>query len=310
MFFRKWFEPKPFNTGFLPEEGGHLVHYEEYGNPQGIPVLLTHGGPGGSVKVKHVAVFNLKKFRVIAFDQRGCGKSLPFGKLENNTTQDTLHDMKRLLDYLQVKEPVVLRGGSWASALMLLFAEKYPQLVRHMVLSQVFWADAAYTSRWELGEAVRFYPDFADEMRNAVPAGESFYEFYYQKALSDNKSEQLAAKNLYGAYERLLGQLNLPAAIEDIDEVSLAYMRIYMQYEANGFYLERDEVINHLDKIKNIPAVIIHNRLDFVCPVEQAYIVHKALPQSRLIIVPDKGHVSDKLHQTIRDEIKKLDKVF
>ena len=286
------------------------MHYEEYGNPQGIPVLLTHGGPGGSVKVKHVTAFNLKKFRVIAFDQRGCGKSQPFGKLENNTTQDTLHDMKRLLDYLQVNEPVVLRGGSWASALMLLFAEKYPQLVRHMVLSQVFWADTAYTSRWELGEAARFYPDFAEEMRNAVPAGESFYEFYYRKALSDNKSEQLAAKNLYGAYERLLEQLNLPAAVEDIDEVSLAYMRIYMQYAANGFYLERDEVINHLDKIKNIPAVIIHNRLDFVCPVEQAYIVHKALPQSRLIIVPDKGHVSDKLHQTIRDEIKKLDKVF
>ncbi len=310
MFFARWFEPKPFNCGFLPEEDGHQVFFAEYGNPKGMPVLMTHGGPGGSVKAKYLKPFNLKKFRVITFDQRGCGKSLPLGRLESNTTALTLHDMERLLTYLQVDEPLILRGASWASALMLLFAEKHPEKVRYMLLSQIFFADGFYNERWELGEAARFYPDFVEKMRQAVPPEESFYDFYYQKALSSDVTDQQLAQNLYGSYERLLGQMNLPSPQEEIDEVSLAYMRIYMQYAAQKFYLPRDEIVNNLQKISHIPAVIIHNRLDFVCPLEQAYVLHKAMPYSRLEIVADKGHVSAKLHKKIAAEIKNLDKIF
>ena len=130
QWWLKWREPKPFNEGYLPEADGHRIYFAEYGKKGGKPVLLTHGGPGGQTHAGHAAVFDLKKYRVIMFDQRGCGKSLPAGKLENNTMEDTLWDMKRLYEHLQLKEKVILRGASWGSTVMLCFAEKYPELLQ------------------------------------------------------------------------------------------------------------------------------------------------------------------------------------
>ena len=136
-FFRK--EPEPFNADYLPEKDGHKVFYQEFGNPLGEAVISFHGGPGGSSKAKHANGFNLKKYRVIMFDQRGCGNSEPQGEIKNNTTKDIIEDAKRLLDFLKV-DKVISKGGSWGSTLALLFAEAYPEMVTKIVCSAIWIA--------------------------------------------------------------------------------------------------------------------------------------------------------------------------
>ena len=177
QWWLKWREPKPFNEGYLPEADGHRIYFAEYGKKGGMPVLLTHGGPGGQTHAGHAAVFDLKKYRVIMFDQRGCGKSLPAGKLENNTMEDTLWDMKRLYEHLQLKEKVILRGASWGSTVMLCFAEKYPELVECLLLSQIFLADGVH-AEWFNKQSALFYPEFVEAMTKNAGSWKSLPEYY------------------------------------------------------------------------------------------------------------------------------------
>ncbi|MBQ8662211.1 MAG: alpha/beta fold hydrolase, partial [Alphaproteobacteria bacterium] len=163
-FWKKWLEPKPYNQGYLPADGGHEVFFQEFGNPSGKPILVFHGGPGGSFKAKHVSFADLKKHRVVGFDQRGCGQSKPLGDMRNNNTQELLKDASRLLDYLHIEGKVVVRGGSWGSTLALLFAEAYPQKVEKLLLSQVFLADQT-AAEWEFSGLKAFYPEFVDELK-------------------------------------------------------------------------------------------------------------------------------------------------
>ena len=127
MFWDKWFEPKPFNSGFLPEKDGHKVYFAEFGNPNGKPVLVFNGGPGGSFHPYRAKYANLRKYRVIMFDQRGCGRSEPSGKVGNNTTQDLLNDTTRLVNHLKINQKIILWGASWGSTLALLWAEQNPE---------------------------------------------------------------------------------------------------------------------------------------------------------------------------------------
>ena len=305
-WLKKWLEPKPFKQGFLPKKEGHRVFFMEFGNPSGSPVLVFHGGPGGGCRAGHANFANLKKCRVIMFDQRGCNCSLPLGRLENNDTSSLLDDAVRLLNYLNVNEKVVLRGSSWGSTLALLFAEKYPDKVRKLLLSQIFMADAD-SAFWEF-EGNRFFcPEFVEELeRKAKGKGEAVPAWFASEINSKSMKKQLDAANYYGWYERLCGNLE-PAwnDLKTLSEKELAEYRIFMHYRVNGFMLKPDQIMKNIRKIKHIPAVIIHNRLDFVCPPKGAYKLHKALPNSRLIMVPERGHVGRKLYEMINHEFKR-----
>lgn len=301
-FFSRFFIPKPFREGYLPELDGHEVYFAEFGNPEGQPILMFHGGPGYHSRAENAKNFDLKKFRVIMFDQRGGGKSKPLGKLDNNTTQDLLDDAVRLLDYLKIDGKIIIYGSSWGSTMALLFAEQYPELVKCLLVSKIFLADKK-SRDWELKDSGLFYPDILEQIRGEL-ADNSLIPRYYSKIInSDDSGLQARAMSLYGSYEMVLGNLDPHLEIKEVDERYLASTRIYMHYSAAEFMLEDDEIMDNIAKIHHIPTLIVHNRLDFVCPPLNAYRLYRAMQNSKLVIVPDRGHSSKLLSETNKKEM-------
>lgn len=304
-FWHKWFVPKPFNDGYLPELDGHEIYFREFGNPQGEVILTFHGGPGFWSRSEKARDFDLKKYRVIQFDQRGCGKSKPTGKLENNTTQDNIEDAVRLLSYLKINGKIILFGGSWGSTMALMFAERYPDLVKCMILSKIFLANDD-CRKWELKDSAVFYPDILEAIRGDLSDNDLIPEYYLKLINSDDVSQQAKAASLYGSLETFLGCLNPQIKMHTPDEKELAMLRVYIHYAARRFMMKNDELIENAAKIKHIPSLIVHNRLDFICPPVNAYRLHKALPMSKLIFVPDKGHSSKMLSDVIIKEMNEF----
>ena len=303
FFFHR--EPKPFDTGFVSVGQGHDLYYQQFGNPKGRVVLSFHGGPGGSGRVKHVTHYNLKKWRVILFDQRGCGGSRAKDPFENNTPMATVHDAKVILDTLKIKGKITVAGSSYGTSLALLFAETFPNRVEQMILMSVFLMrpqDCAWVSR----DSRLFYPDLMDEMQRQA-GRKGIVAYYHRLIFSDKYRDIQQALKYYGSYEHQLGKTDpsfdpTPA----LTDGKIQSTRIYLDYEKNHFFVSDNQILDHIGKIKHIPALIIHNRLDFCCPVCEAYDLHRALPKSRLVIVPDKGHGSAKLFKTADKEIARL----
>ena len=246
MFFSKWFLPKPYNEGYLPEENGHKVYFAEYGNPNGKPVLFFHGGPGGSCKSRHIKGINLKKYRVITLDQRGCGLSTPLGKIENNTTLDILKDYNRLVNILNIKEKITLRGGSWGATIALLWAERNPQIVEKILISQVFLANSDF-HHWEFEGTKYIYPEFVEHLNKKSKGN---ITSYYNKLIqSNNKKKQIEASNEFCWFERICGSMN-PKFAENtyICDKDLASNRIYSHYADNNFFLGENDILKNISK--------------------------------------------------------------
>ena len=303
-----WFAPKVFNQGYLPEEDGHQVFFMEAGSKDGKPVLVFHGGPGGASRLRHAEAFDRRKFRVVFFDQRGCGRSQPSGETAHNTTADLLHDAARLLDFLDIKEKVILLGGSWGATLALLFAEKYPERVKALLLSKIFLADEI-SAGWTDDVSGWFYPDVMDKLRRNMPENANLPEYYAEMVNSRNLSDQVKAASLYGNYERVLGQLVPVFEKKEVTQDDVNAARILINYAAAGFMLKDDQIMSNVERIRELPALIVHNRLDMVCPRIGAWRLHKALPASKLVIVPEKGHVGPLMARTLKKEIRRFLKI-
>lgn len=300
------FEVKPFREGWLPVADGHEVWFAEYGNPHGKPVLTTHGGPGGHCHSSRLKLFDLKSYRVVMFDQRGCGRSKPFGRLEHNTTDGLLFDMERLLDHLHIKEKIILQGGSWASTLALAFAERYPDRVEKLLLSQIFLADEM-NEKWVQEQCGLFYPDMLEDLRKPLKHWQNPSEYYYKLLTSENVAQQKKALETYGSFEHVLGALSPRfGKISEVKEKMLAYTRIYAQYAVNHYYLKSNELMHNVRKIKHIPTLIVHNRLDMVCPLKGAYDLSQKIEKCRFVVVPAKGHGGKLLRQTLKNEIRRF----
>jgi len=301
----KWFLPKPYHQGFLPEKDGHEVFFAEFGNPKGKTVLVFHGGPGGGMSYRAAKLFDRKKYRIVMFDQRGCGKSLPLGCLEHNTTQDLIDDATRLLNYLKIDGKIIVRGGSWGATLALLWAIQNPDKVERLLLSQIFLADED-AQIWENDGAGWFYPEFLDEMKQTAQ-GVDLASYYNELMQSDDIKKQLIAANTYGFWEVVRSSLQPHwNGSGELSACELASQRVYINYAANGFWLAKDYILNNVNVISGIPTLIVHNRLDFVCPLKGAYRLHKALSGSELVVVPGKGHFGGILAKTIKKEIRRL----
>lgn len=303
-----WFAPKVFNQGYLPEEDGHQVFFMEAGSKDGKPVLVFHGGPGGASRLRHAEAFDRRKFRVVFFDQRGCGRSQPSGETAHNTTADLLQDAARLLDFLDIKEKVILLGGSWGATLALLFAEKYPERVKALLLSKIFLADEI-SAGWTDDVSGWFYPDVMDKLRRNMPENANLPEYYAEMVNSRNLSDQVKAASLYGNYERVLGQLVPVFEKKEVTQDDVNAARILINYAAAGFMLKDDQIMSNVERIRELPALIVHNRLDMVCPLIGAWRLHKALPASKLVIVPEKGHVGPLMARTLKKEIRRFLKI-
>ncbi len=289
---------KAIFKGYLPELDGHKLYFQVFGNPNGKTILNFHGGPGARSKFKYVKYCNLKKYKVIIFDQRGCGNSTFKDLLEHNTTQDTIQDAKRILDYLNIKEKVILFGGSWGATLTLLFAETYPNLVEKIIVSQTFLARKTDID-WLYNKSKIFYPDIIEKISPyIIKTHKNLEELFQQSNEKINKTIKYLTN-----YDHQIGKLKINLD-EELGDKAANSFKIYMHYSTEHYFIKENEIINNVGKIKNIPTLIVGNRLDFCTPIEQAYTLHKAMPKSTLHIIDSFGHGSKKQNKLINKFVK------
>ena len=293
-----FFNKKVFDKGWLPSFEGHEIYYQQMGNPQGEVVLNFHGGPGGCCKESHAEYFNLRKQRIIMFDQRGCKRSKAEDIIALNDTKRTLKDAKRLLEHLNITEPVIVSGTSWGSTLALLFAERYPEQTKSLAVCSVFLARRE-DMEWMLKDSGLFYPDLLEEIRRQCE-GENPYTHYARLIFSEDLSSIQTAIKYMGNYERIMGKTD--AKFEDIriDNEVINSNRISLYYAANRYFLEDNEILKNIDKIKDIPTFIVHNRLDMCCPLKGAWDLYRSLNNAQIEIIADIGHGGKKLKKAFR----------
>lgn len=288
-------EIEPFETGRLAVGDGHELYFEVCGNPEGKPVVFLHGGPGAGCSPKARRFFDPARYRIVLFDQRGCGRSTPHASLHANTTWHLVADIEVLRRHLGIERWQVF-GGSWGSTLALAYAQTHPERVTELVLRGIFML-----RRWELewfyqAGADALFPDAFDDYLAAIPPVErgDLMSAYYRRLTSDNAEIRLAAAKAWSVWEaRTSFLLQDPAHIEAAagDVFAEAFARIECHYFVHGGFFDRDDqLLANAYRLRNIPAVIVQGRYDVVCPARSAWDLHQSWPQSDLRIVPDAGH--------------------
>lgn len=282
-------------SGFLTTESEHRVYWESCGNPQGKPVVFVHGGPGGGTSAETRRFFNPDKYHIIQFDQRGCGQSTPHAHLEHNTTWDLVADMESIRMLLAIDQWQVF-GGSWGSTLALAYAEKHPQRVSELVLRGIFLLRQQELQWFYQEGASRLFPDAWQAYWNFIPPEEQhdMMAAYQKRLLSDDESLRLEAAKRWSVWEGSTCHLypDLQHIEETADaEFALAFARIENHYFTHqGFFTHENQLLDDIDKIRDIPTVIIQGRYDVVCPMQTAYDLHQAFPEAQLVVVPNAGH--------------------
>jgi proline iminopeptidase len=288
---------KPYNSGFLRVSPVHEIYYEESGNPNGKPVVFLHGGPGGGTDPKMRRFFNPKRYRIVLFDQRGCGKSRPSASLVDNTTWHLVSDIEAVRQHLKIERWQVF-GGSWGSTLALAYAQKHPERCTELVLRGIFLlrrTELTWFYQEPLGAASMF-PDLWEQYLAPLSAEErkDCMQSYYKRLTSDNRATLLEAARAWSIWEGALSFMRMnPNYVKRFGdpEFAAAFARIECHYFVNGGFLERpDQLLEDVPKIRHIPAVIVQGRYDVVCPARSAWDLHKAWPEANLRIVPDAGH--------------------
>lgn len=296
MNYSPYPEIEPYRTGRLRVSALHEIYFEEVGNPKGSPVVFIHGGPGGGIESSHRRYFDPKHYRVILFDQRGCGQSTPYAELKENTTWDLVEDIEKLRNHLNIQKWIVF-GGSWGSTLSLLYAETHPERVRGLVLRGIFLCRKREINWFYQDGASFIFPDVWQTYRDAIPMGperEDFVKAYYKRLTDPDRNVRIPAAKAWSMWEGATSRL-IPDAkmVENFgtDEFAEAFARIECHYFINGIWMRNDnQIIEDVHRIRHIPGVIVHGRYDVVCPLENARDLHKAWPESELHIVPDAGH--------------------
>jgi proline iminopeptidase len=288
---------EPFRTGRLAVGGGHELYFEESGNPKGKPVVFLHGGPGGGTEAKHRRYFDPAAYRIVLFDQRGCGKSTPFASLEANTTWDLVADMERLRSHLEIDRWQVF-GGSWGSTLALAYAETHPERVSELVLRGIFLLRDEEI-RWFYQEGASWlFPDAWHDYLTHIPPDErgDLLRAYYTRLTSNDPDVRSAAAKTWSVWEgRTSCLIPNPELIARTagDEFSLAFARIECHYFTHGGWLRGERaLLANVEKIRKIRGVIVQGRYDVVCPAKSAWDLHRAWPEADLRIVPDAGHAA------------------
>lgn len=284
---------------------GHQIYFEQAGAPDGIPVVFLHGGPGSGCKPSHRQFFDPKKYRTVIVDQRGSGRSTPFGGVENNTTHDLSHDLERLRELLQI-EKWMLFGGSWGAALALHYAQAYPQRVLGIVLRGTFLA-RRYDVDWffEHG-ASRLLPAeweaFAMSLKPLQRTGESMMDCLYRCTFNEDEraADQVAALWARWSEAVVMYAFNsVPAPAEpEASEVTRAKTRIEMHYAHHRYFMEENQLLQDVGKLPNVPIKIIHGLRDITCTPDAGWALHRALPNSEFKLLRNAGHLSGETAMT------------
>ena len=286
-------------SGRLKVSTVHDLYYEESGNPNGKPVVFLHGGPGGGTEPKHRRYFDPAVYRIVLFDQRGCGRSTPFASLEHNTTWDLVSDIEKLREHLAIEKWQVF-GGSWGSTLALAYAETHPARVSELVLRGIFLLRREEIQWFYQQGASWLYPDAFEEYIGHIPPAEQgdLLHAYYRRLTSSDAAVQSAAAKVWSVWEGrtscLIPNAELIARTAG-DEFALAFARIESHYFVNdGWLTDGRELLApaNIEKIRRIPGVIVQGRYDVVCPAKSAWDLHRAWPEADLRIVPDAGHAA------------------
>jgi proline iminopeptidase len=290
-------EIQPYESGMLDVGDGHSLYWELSGNPNGKPVVFLHGGPGGGSSPDHRRQFNPDKYKILVFDQRGCGRSTPYAELDHNTTWDLVEDIEKLRTQVSKVDKWMVFGGSWGSTLSLTYAEKYPERVTELVLRGIFLFDQ-FEIDWLYapGGASQVYPDKFEDFLAPIPEGErgDLVEAYRKRLTSDDKNVQINAAKAWSKWEgEVVTLLPSPETIDHFTnpEVAVAVARIENHYMANHGWLEEGQLLRGASRLKGIPGVIVQGRHDMCTPPVAAWMLKQAWPEVELNIVPDGGHL-------------------
>lgn len=288
--------------------GGHVIHVEECGNRHGQPALILHGGPGGGSNPTMRRYHDPERYRIVLFDQRGCGRSTPHASIEKNTTPDLIADIERIRESLGI-ERWQLFGGSWGSTLALAYAETHPERVSALILRGIFLVTKAEL-RWFYQEGCSWlFPEAFEEYQSFIPPDErhDMIGAYHRRLTSADTGLQLEAARRWSVWEgTTLSLIPEPQRVERfaVEAYALAFARLESHYFVNGGFFRRDgELLLEAGRLRKIPGVIVHGRYDVVTPVRSAVLLNSAWPQSELRIVADAGHAMTEpgiVHELVR----------
>jgi len=307
---------KPYATHQLKVDGTHTLYLEESGNPDGIPVVFVHGGPGIGCSPRDRCFFDPEQFRIILFDQRGSGHSTPHAELKHNTTQHLLEDMEKIRAHLDV-DRWLLFGGSWGSTLSLLYAQAHPERVLGLILRGIFLCRHQDIQWFYQHGASELFPDYWEDFLHPIPTAEhnDLVRAYYQRLTGPNDLAKMAAAKAWSVWEGRCATLRPNAEVVDHfadPHVALALARIECHYFANDTFIDENQILNNVDKLADIPGIIVHGRYDVVCPLANAFALHRAWRKSELHIIRDAGHsakepsIVDALVRATRDMASRL----
>lgn len=286
----------PFRSDYLKVSDIHTIYFEECGNPKGQPVVFIHGGPGGGCDEDHRRFFDPSFYRIILFDQRGCGRSKPFAELRENTTWDLVADMEVLRKHLGL-DSWLLFGGSWGSTLALAYASLYAEKVRGLILRGIFLCRREELLWFYQAGAHWVFPDFWEPYLNYIPLEErgDMMGAYYKRLTSPNLETQKEAAVIWSSWEASCSKL-IPSEnfikIYEAPEKAIPFARIECHYFVNQAFFKDDHYLLTAaqEKLTHLPCRIIQGRYDVVCPMKSAWELHKVLPKSELVLVKDAGH--------------------
>lgn len=272
----------------------HELYVEESGNPNGIPVLVVHGGPGGGCEDYHRRFFDAERYRVILMDQRGAGRSSPLAEFSGNTTQKLVDDMETVRAFLGV-DRWILFGGSWGSTLSLVYAQSHPDRVLGLVLRGIFLCRPRDIHWFYQEGASRVFPDYWRDFLAPIPEDErgDLVTAYYRRLTSSNELEQIQAAKAWSIWEGRCATLHPnPRVVERFGHphVAIALARIECHYFMNNAFLDDNQIVRDAALLKDIPGIIVHGRYDMVCPLDNALALSQAWPEADLRIIRDAGH--------------------
>ncbi len=288
---------EPYDAGFLQVSPLHRVYYEQSGNPRGKPVVFLHGGPGGGTHPRMRCFFDPAAYRIVLFDQRGCGKSTPHACLDDNTTWTLIADMERLRAHLGIAR-WMLFGGSWGSSLALAYAEAHPVRVTELVLRGIFTLRRRELQWFYQEGASALFPDAWEDYLAPIPESErdDLIGAYHRRLTSADPAVRLAAARAWSGWEARTSHLLVDEEqmrTFEAEGFALAFARIECHYFINrGFFTHDTHLLDEVTRIRHLPGVIVQGRYDVVCPMETAWELHRRWPEARLVVVPDAGHAA------------------
>lgn len=284
----------PYATHRLTVQAPHVLYVEESGNPQGLPMLFVHGGPGAGCETYHRRFFDPQRYRIVLFDQRGAGRSTPHASLEHNTTQALVADMEAIRQYLGI-DRWLLFGGSWGSTLSLVYAQTHAERVLGLVLRGIFLC-RPWEIRWFYQDgANHIFPDYWQEFIAPIPEAErgDLLRAHYRRLTGDDEKARLASARAWSLWEGRTATLQLKPSVVDFfgsTHTALSLARIEAHFFRHDSFLAPDQILRDAYKLRDIPGVIVHGRYDVVCPLQSAWELHQAWPQAEFKVVPDAGH--------------------